>query len=71
MKTINLPNDLEPQIEELVSSGMFSDFQSAAEELIRLGLLSVRGAHRSIPPGQIPQPERPPIPDPSRDIYRI
>ena len=71
MKTINLPSDIEEEIDSLVSSGMFNSFQSAVEELIRVGLASIRGVPRQVPPGQIPQPERPPTPDPSRDIYRI
>jgi|GEM_PF-3237663 Arc/MetJ-type ribon-helix-helix transcriptional regulator len=72
MKTINLPSDLEEEIELLVSSGMFHSFQAAVEELIRIGLASIRrGVSRSIPPEQIPHPEKPFIPDPSRDILKM
>ena len=51
---------------------MFHSFQTAVEELIRIGLASIRGGpSRGVPPEQIPQPEKPFIPDPSRDIYRM
>lgn len=72
MREMQVPDDLEGQIGELVSQGMFHSFQEAVEELIRLGIASIRGgAGRHIPPGNIPQPERPNIPDPSRDILRM
>jgi len=72
MKKVQVPDDLEGQIEELVSQGMFHSFQTAAEELIRLGLGSMKGGRsRAMPPGSIPQPERPNIPDPTRDILKM
>jgi hypothetical protein len=72
MKKVQVPDDLEGQIEELVSQGMFHSFQTAAEELIRLGLGSTKGGRsRAMPPGSIPQPERPNIPDPTRDILKM
>ena len=72
MKTVQIADDLESGIDELVSQGMFHSFQSAAEALIRLGLSAYRGREeRNIPPESIPQPERPNIPDPSRDILRM
>jgi len=72
MKQIRLPDNLEGQIDGLVSQGMFHSFQAAAEELIRMGIASMKGGRsRAVPPGNIPQPERPNIPDPSRDILKI
>lgn len=72
MKSIILPPDLEDEIDGLVSSGMFHSFQTAVEELVRIGLASMKGgAVRRGPPEQIPPPEKPFIPDPSRDIYRM
>jgi Arc/MetJ-type ribon-helix-helix transcriptional regulator len=72
MKKVQVPDDLEGQIEELVSQGMFHSFQTAVEELIRLGLGSMKGGRsRAMPPGSIPQPERPNIPDPTRDILKM
>lgn len=72
MKSINLPSELEEEIDGLVSSGMFHSFQAAVEELIRIGLASIReGPSRGVPPEQIPPPEKPFMPDPSRDIYRM
>lgn len=72
MRKVELSNDLETQVDELVSQGMFHSFQSAVDELVRLGLASIRGGRgRSVPPGTIPQPERPNMPDPSRDILKM
>ncbi|MEM2838537.1 MAG: hypothetical protein QXE18_00370 [Thermoplasmata archaeon] len=72
MKTISLSPDIEEEVDALVSSGMFHSFQAAVEELIRIGLSSIRrGTPPGYPPEQIPQPEKPFIPDPSRDIYKI
>lgn len=72
MKKIELSDDLETKVDELVSQGMFHSFQSAVDELVRLGLASIRsGGGRLVPPGAIPQPERPNIPDPSRDILKM
>ena len=72
MKAVQVPDDLESAVNDLVSQGMFRSFQSAVEELIRLGLGSVRGGRgRVAPPGSIPQPERPNVPDPSRDILKM
>jgi len=72
MKSISLPAELEMQIDELISNGMFRDFEAAVEELIRLGIAAMKGTgHRNIPPGQVPQPEKPFIPDPSRDILKM
>ena len=56
MRKVELSNDLETQVDELV----------------RLGLGSIRGGgRRAVPPGTVPQPERPNIPDPSRDILKM
>jgi len=72
MKNVQVPDDLEGQIDGLVSQGMFRSFQAAAEELIRLGIASVKGGRgHAMPPSNIPQPERPNIPDPSRDILNM
>lgn len=72
MKEIRVPDDLEESIDALVSQGKFSSFQEAVEELIRLGMASIRGdRRRAVPPGSTPQPERPNMPDPSRDILRM
>ena len=72
MRKVELRDDLESQVDELVSQGVFHSFQSAVDELVRLGLASVRGGRvRSAPPGTIPHPERPNIPDPSRDILKM
>jgi hypothetical protein len=72
MKTVQVPENLESDIQEFVSQGMFHSFQAAAEELIRIGIASVKSSRgRAAPPGNIPQPERPNMPDPSRDILRM
>jgi len=72
MKTVQVADDLEGGINDLVSQGMFHSFQAAAEALMRLGLSSYRGrSERGIPPDSIPHPERPNIPDPSRDILKM
>ena len=72
MQSIKVPDDLEGQIDDLVAQGMFRSVQEGALELIRLGLASIRGERtRAVPPSNIPQPERPNIPDPSRDILRM
>jgi hypothetical protein len=72
MRSIELPDDLEGQVGELVSQGLFGSFQAAVEELIRIGIASAKGGWaRQMPPGNLPQPERPNIPDPSRDILQM
>jgi len=72
MRKVELSDDLEVQVNELVSQGLFHSFQSAVDELVRLGLSSIRGGRgRTVPPGTIPQPEQPDIPDPSRDILKM
>jgi len=72
MKKVQVPEELESDIQELVSQGMFNSFQAAVEELIRVGIASVKGGRgRVAPPGNIPTPERPNMPDPSRDILRM
>jgi len=72
MKTVKVPDDLESDIEEIVSQGMFHSFQAAVEALVRLGIASVRArGSRNLPPESIPQPERPNLPDPSRDILKM
>jgi len=71
-KKIQLSDDLEQEVDALVDDGMFNSFQAAVDELIRLGLTSIRRREtRNIPPGTIPSPERPNIPDPTRDILKM
>jgi len=70
-RKVEMPPELEQRIDELVTSGMFSTFQSAVEELVRIGLASMRGGRREQPPGSVPGPERPTVPDPSRDILQM
>jgi hypothetical protein len=72
MREVQISDDLKGQIDELVAQGTFHSFQAAVEGLIRLGIASIKGGiHRSVPPGSIPSPERPTIPDPARDILKM
>jgi len=72
MREVQISDDLEGKIDEMVTQGTFHSFQAAAEELIRLGMASIKGGvRRSVPPGSIPSPERPNIPDPTRDILKM
>jgi hypothetical protein len=72
MRKVELSDDLEMRVDELVSQGIFHSFQSAVNELVTLGLASIlSGGRRTVPPGAIPQPEKPNIPDPSRDILKM
>ena len=72
MKTVQVPGDVEKGIDDLVAQGMFHSFQAAAEALLRQGLSSMRGrGDRGFPPESIPHPERPNIPDPSRDYLKM
>jgi len=72
MQSVKIPDDVEGQIDDLVGQGMFHSVAEGAIELMRIGLASVKGQRtRGMPPSNIPQPERPNIPDPSRDILRM
>jgi len=72
MKKVQITDELEGDIQELVSQGVFGSFQAAVEELVRIGIASIKGGRgRTAPPGNIPTPERPNMPDPSRDILHM
>ena len=70
--SVELPPDLVSEVEELVRSGFYSTFEGAVTNLVRLGIASLRSSSaRKIPPGSVPMPERPNVPDPARDILRM
>ncbi len=72
MKKVELSGELEAQVDGMVSEGIFHSFQSAVEELVQLGIDSLRrNRARPMPPSNVPQPERPDIPDPTRDILKM
>lgn len=71
-RSVELPPDLVSEVEELVRAGFYSTFEGAVINLVRLGIASLKSSPpRKIPPGSVPMPERPSIPDPTRDILRM